>query len=129
MKKIIFLSFVTACVVFTAYAEEAKTIEKIPAKKNESVKSSAPFLSPKKPKPAECVAPAKPATPAEPAKPADAAKPAAPAEAAKSVEAADTARPVKPAQSAKAATPTPGTCPQEAEKPAAKLIERIDHEE
>ena len=78
MKKIIFLSFVTACVVFTAYAEEAKTAQKVPAKKIESEKSSVPLVSPKKPKAAECVAPA---TPAEPAKPADAAKPAAPAEA------------------------------------------------
>ena len=117
MKKIIFLSFVTACVVFTAYAEEAKTAEKVPAKKIESLKSSAPLLSPKKPKSAECVASAKPAEPAKP------------------VEAAAPATPVKPAQPAKAAAvaipakPAPGTCPHEAEKPAVNSIERIDHEE
>ena len=39
MKKIIFLSFVAASVLFTAYAEEAKTVEKVPAKKIEAEKS------------------------------------------------------------------------------------------
>mgnify|MGYP006862974382 CR=1 FL=1 len=48
MKKILFLSVVVASVLFTAYAEEAKTAEKVPAKKIESLKSSAPLLSPKK---------------------------------------------------------------------------------
>ena len=62
MKKIIFLSFVVASVLFTAYAEEAKTVEKVPANKIEAEKPAAPLLSPKKPKPAECVAPAKPAS-------------------------------------------------------------------
>ena len=117
MKKIIFLSFVTACVVFTAYAEE------VPAKKSEPVKSSTALLSPKKPKPAECVAPAKPAAPAEPAKPVEAAAPATsvkPAQAAKAAAAAIPAEPAKPA---------PGTCLQEAEKSAANSIKRIDHEE
>ena len=114
MKKIIFLSFVAASVLFTAYAEEAKTVEKVPAKKIEAEKPAAPLLSPKKPKPAECVAPAKPATPAKPAKPAEAAKPAAQA---KPAEAAKAAVPATPAEPAK---PAPGTCPPAAAKPAAK---------
>lgn len=102
MKKIIFFSFVAASVWFTAYAEEAKTVEKVPAKKIESEKSTAPLLSPKKPKPAECVAPAKPATSAEAAKPVDAAKAAV------------------PATQVETAKPAPGTCPPEAAEPVTK---------
>ena len=104
MKKIILLSFVAVNILFTAYAEEVKTVEKATAVKTEVKKTVAPLVSPKKPKPAECVEPAKPATPAEPAKPAEAAKEATPA---------------TPAEPAK---PAPGTCPPEASKPETNQI-------
>ena len=61
MKKIIFLSFVAASVLFTAYAEEAKIVEKTTAVKTKVEKTAVPLVSPKKPKAAECVEPAKPA--------------------------------------------------------------------
>ncbi len=94
MKKMTFLSLAVAMTFSAAYAEETTIVEKV-----EVEKTTAPLISPKKPKPAECVAPAKPATPAEPAKPAKSATPA---------EAAKAAVPTSPAEAAK---PASGTCP------------------
>ena len=104
MKKMTILSLAVVTMFSAAYAEETKVVEKAATVKIEAEKNAAPLVSPKKPQPAECVAPAKPATPAEPAKPAEAAKAAEPAEAA------------VPATEAEAAKPAPGTCPPE--KPA-----------
>jgi hypothetical protein len=103
MKKMTILSLAVVTVFSTTYAEETKAVEKAAVVKIKAEKNEAPLVSPKKPKPAECVAPAKPATPAEPAKPAEAAKAAAPA------------TPVNPAEAAK---PAPGTCPPEPAKSA-----------
>lgn len=103
MKKIIFFSLAVSTMFFSVNAQEVNA-----TKKAETVKTEVPLVSPKKPKEAECVAPAKPATPAEPA------QAAAPATQAKPAEAAKAAEPAEPA------TPAPGTCPPEKSSEAAQ---------
>ena len=110
--KITFLSLAIATMFLTANAEEAKTLKKTTIVEAGTEKTAAPLVSPKKPKPAECVAPAEPTTPAVPAKPAKAATSAETAKPVDAAKPAEIAKSAVPATQAEAAKPAPGTCPQ-----------------